>query len=534
MRFILVLSVVLGLSGISDARTLEGLNTSIGLLKKGEFYLRGCSGVGNSYINQHRPHLVVSRDGYVFVAVTSNDTIYCFDSDHNLVRKMGGVGLKMGQFPYGCHSITVSDNSEIIATDVRRRINVYDGTGSVLRSIFVPDFGLSPSLARKYRDYLIISGLHWDGHARVVVYEYESGRKVCEFFPVQPDEWEFLMAKNADGLFDGPLFAVSGMGHVFCNRMFDHRIFEYTLSGELVHIFEEKPHHYVGLSEVEACPPTQESADSEKTGPVWEATWSYSGCPDLYGKDILVVPRRIAPPYYLDMYSISEKRYLGYCELGKRPFVFSDAKYIYLYEHFSDSLLVVGKYIPVLREIQTPQPSESAGTCSLSKAASERLLLDVPAQSLKISADSINELKIVGLDGKERLLSDYLTNVGRHFVIFVRPFFDCPFLPMYEAVKEFCNKRPDYDLYVVISHPYKDELEFLLGGLELDGRVIPNLRLSDMKEIIPSYPLPGIVVLNGDGSKVLGRYSIFDLYGEANPKTLEQFFEDLTRADTSE
>jgi len=508
------------------AGTQEAQYDSIQLLKKEEFYLREGSELGAGLAPHYTSNLVVSSEG--FVIVESGDRIHYFYDEHNLVKTVGGGGIEAGCFPYGCIWITLSDSNEVVAVGYRRRINIYDDKGNALKSIFVPDFGFSPTSAQKHRNFLILGGLHWDQRPRIMVYDYETCTKIGEFFAMERDDYDILIQKNADVFFEGPFFVVSPEGHVFCNRMYDHRVFEYTLSGELLHVYEEVPPHYVGLDAVEPGPSTEELTNSPESASEWEASWSYSGYPSLYHRDMFVVPRRLAPPYYLDFYSISERRYLGYCDLGSKAFAFSDSNYIYLYEHFSDTLLVIGKYVALVGGTTKEPPREETATHFLSKKTIEAILDEVLHEPSETTMESVADLKVVGLDGREKLLRECLSGASRHFVIFVRLFFDCPFLPMYEPVRDFCKENKDYDLYVVVTHPYKEELECVIKGLKLEATVIPNLRGSAVKGVAPSYPYPGIILLNKDGSKILATCSTVDLFRSVNPLTIEEFFREVT------
>ena len=503
----------------------------IGLLKKGELYLREQIRFGTPALPHYAPGFLISRTGNIAVIDEEDDWIYFLDSEGNLIRRVGGKGLEPGMFPNCCYSESLSDRNEIVAADVRRRVNVYDDSGILLRSIFVPEFRLSPDLARKYKNFLIASGYCMDEEERVFVFDLETGKKVSQFCVIEPDEVERLSEKNVVGLMYGPLFDISPQGHLLCTKTYDHRVFEYTVSGELVHVYEQTPPHYVSVFEVEPGPPVEEQMDSQYTWE-WEATWTYSGCPSLYGRNMFVVPRRLFPPFYLDFYSIDKKEYLGYCELGDRPFVFSDSTYIYLYEHYSDTLLVVGKYLALVEGMTEDQAGHGSSD-SLSWVAAQKLLEESFKETFVELPESVDDLRVVGLDGRERPFREFLTDADYHFVIFVRPFFDCPFTDMYKGIRKFCENNTDLSLYVMISHPYREELELLTRGLELEAAIIPNLNPRLTKNIAPSYPYPGVILLNRDGSKELASYSTYDLYGE-DGKPLDQFLKEIESIVTSE
>jgi len=529
LRLLSVCIAALTLVLASPSTCEQSKGKSIPLVKKAEFYLRQGVGIPSGVYASTVPRFAVTGSGYF--AVESHDWIYLYDEDSNLIRKIGGKGLEPGRFPYVCYSVTVSDKCEIVATDVRRRVNVYDGAGNLLKTLFVPEFRFSPTLSRKYDTYLIASGTCMDIAEGIFVYDYNTGRAVTRFFRTEEDELELLSSKNAGGWFPGPLFTVTPDGHVLCTKMFDHRIFEYSLSGELLYVYDKVPPHYISLREVQAAPPSEHHTGEEEDGQ-WEATWSYTGCPSMYHGDMFVVPRRLLPPYYLDFYSITEKRYLGYCELGEKPFVYSDSNHIYLYEHLSDTLVVVGKYTTSIAQKEVKVESEEAPAESLPASYIRNVMTEALVDTAWGGVEETSRFSIVDLSGRRHAFGEFLTSAPRSIVIFVRPFYDCPFTAMYEGVREFCAQRDDYQLYVVISHPFKEELEFLLGGLTLEAIVVPNLKPGLVMEIAPSYPYPGLVVFDRDGS-VLATYSTYDLYGEGG-KPIDEFLREVDDMDSSE
>lgn len=503
----------------------ESKTPEIALQKTGEFYLRKPSMEG---VDQHRKirpsSIFLGKENAVLVHA---GRIYFYDGKLNLIRVVGQRGLKPGLFPYICVGATCSNQQEIVANDPRGRINIYDESGDLKRSLIVPDFNFSPLYAIKHGNLLILAGVHWEG-SRIVVYDVKTAKKVSQFFLIDEEEEAFLKSRNALPFCYCPRLTVSVDGHVLCNRGHDHRIFEYTPSGDLLHVYEEIPPHYVPLSSADPAPPLEE--DQEHWWELrdnWIATWTPSKTPSAYSDNMFVVPRRDAAPYYLDFYSLSEKKYIGHCNLGEKFFMFSDSDHIYLCEDFSDTLVVVGKYVALLGE--EPREVEQAITLSDS-------LLEGAIQSISGTDDSVYtfepkaEFKVTDLDGKEHPFRDFLSDADRHFVFFLAPFEKCFFPHLYEPLRDFCSAHRDYALYLVVNHPYKEELEFLINGLKLEAKVVPNLNPDSVKDSAPGYPQSGIILLNKDGSQVLASCSVYDLFGE-DGKPIDVFLEEISNMD---
>ncbi|MGQ9811197.1 MAG: hypothetical protein ACUVQ7_07660 [bacterium] len=512
--------------GQANSAPEEGKAREIALQKTGEFYLRKPSMEDVDLLRKIRPSSIFVGKGSI--VLSHGQRVYFYDSKLNLIKVAGQTGLKPGLFPYRCVSATSSDQQEIVAVDPRGRINIYDQSGDLKRSLIVPDFNFSPLYAVKHGNLLIMAGAHWEGSGRIVVYDIKTARKVSQFFLIDEEEIAFLESRNALRFCLVPYLTVSADGHVLCNRQHDHRIFEYTPSGDLLHVYEEIPPHYVPFSSADPAPPLEgDLAHWMELSDNWLATWTPSKAPSAHGDDMFVVPRRDAAPYYLDFYSLSEKKYIGYCNLGEKFFMFSDSDHIYLCEDYSDTLVVVGRYTALLGE----EPREAEQAIALSDSLVERVI-----QSISGTDDSVYsfepkaDFKVTDLDGEEHPFRDFLSDADRHFVFFIAPFEKCFFPHLYEPLRDFCIDHGGYALYLVVNHPYKEELEFLIKGLQLEARVVPNLNPDSVKESAPGYPQSGIILLNKDGSQVLASCSVYDLYGE-DGKPIDVFLEEIANMD---
>ncbi len=526
-RTVSVLFLLLLPSALACGSAVTAEQKQIQLQKMGDFYLRPGNEQKWEITKLSVPSLIVlSNAGAVLKPF---ERIYFYDDKLNLINTAGGKGLKPGLFPYVALFMTLSDRGEVAVSDVRGRINIYDQSGAFKRSWLVPDLKLSVDIATEYGNMIIVSGFYYDGRGRIVVFDSETAKKVSEFFVIDEDEIAFLESKNALSFSLYPWFTVSPKGHIICNRRHDHRVFEFTLSGDTVHVYDEVPPHYVPLSSAKQGLPDDELVRSLDAGWDWVATWTYSGGPSIHGTDMFVVPRRTAPPFYLDFYSLSEKAYLGYCNLENKRFLFSDSNYIYLCEDFSDTLLVVGKYVALIG-------GRKEGM-TIAEAIPDSLLEPVVKSAIDIDDSMLSfvpkaEFKIVDLEGEEHSFKEFLIDADRHFVIFLAPFYHCPFIRLYESVRDFCAENRRNALYVVVNHPYKEELEFLIKGLELDARIIPNLEPQLVKDSAPIFPYPGLIVLNKDGTKVLGKYTVYDQFGE-NPKCIDLFLKEICDMDST-
>lgn len=506
MRYLLLMWLLCGASSIGPAgKALE----PISLLKREEFYLRinptpeeeegylknpSCFSWGLRF--------VCSRNGRA--AFYTWRDIHSFDEEHNITKTFGGLGWEPGKFLRSCLSITLSEDSMIAATG-SRRVNIFNDRGDFVRSFIIPDYRTSPYLARIYKDLLIVGLFYQKDPIRIHIYDCIAGKPLARFFTISEEDQKLLEEKGA-AYFPHVRFTISTDGTLLCNRMDSYRIHEYDLKGDLIHTYDELPPHYIPLAEAEPfdIDSLRKISDwrvGDKMCEEWEATWSPSGCPSLYGEDVFIVPRRTVPPIYLDFYSLESRSYLGYCQTDKH-FLFSDSEYIYLCEDFDGTMLTVGKYEAVVG--QQSAAVEEIVLDSLPSGSRERLFKETADETTTAILNSMDGFRIRDLDGNDQSVSDYLSSNKHHLVAFIRPF-DCGFIPgVYEEVKEFVKHNKDYDFWVIVSHPFEEELRLFINGLELEVPVLPNLAVRRLRNLSIERT-PDLLVVDTEGEIIYAK-----------------------------
>jgi hypothetical protein len=511
--------------GCSGEKTEKEINfdsfsspTPIQLIKKEEIYLRGVTynKEKGEYLDPRfftaNPRFVVTKNGWIVFKAW--DYIYSFDEKQNLFKRYRCSGNAPGRFQSVCSAITLSDKNEIVAIDLKKRVNIFNEKIELNKSMIIPDFVSVFDFSRVFENYLIASGIKfnftsgetekWQG---ISVFDHTSGKNVAHFFETDGQDLEMIYRKKSRPLFR-VYFDISQKGHLLCNRMSDHRIYEYDLQGNLIHMYDQLPEHYVPLSSASSY----EISNSTNGGGIkslakgiweWGSTWSPSGCPNLYQEDMFIVPRRNSAPFYLDFYSTSKKNYIGFYESDK-PFLFSDLYSIYLCEDFNDSVLVVGKYEAMIGKEAPPQPIAIEEVPIEIRDKWREEMIEVRKA---ISLNSIQPFAIKNLEGRDQPLQSFLSSNSHHLLYFVKPFDCAPNLYLQEA-EEFILNNQEFDLWVIVNHPFREELRLFLNGWDVEVLTLPNLAVKRLRKLDLAYT-PKLVVVDRQG-KIHKRISPFE------------------------
>lgn len=484
------------------------------LEKRGEYYLSGFVPLrGRSFRSPRiltlEPNTAVDKDGRL--AIQNEDVIYFFDSSFRPVFKNGGAGRRPGKFPKHCLSIVSSEGGLLVATDISGRINIYDFTGRFVRSVVLPDDRIMPISAAVLGTRLVVAGDRGSEPKRtsIFVFNLETGRQEKHFMAVEPTLSELLLAKEAR-----PFYRVyvtpTRRGTILCNRNVDHKIYEYSYSGKVLGIFDQVPSHYVPLSSAPVCPDLNQLATQAPNGSreldsliaEWDGQWSMSMKPYLFGNDMFIVKRRTREPYYIDFYSMTTGKHVGY-SVTEKPLMYSDSGLIYLCESFSDSLLVVGAYEPVFANEDSTRRVIILDTLHTSmRRILEMNQGEIPQPVDSVPFQNINELIIRDPFVGDVPLRDCLATSKHHIILFINPF-DCGYRAAIEEISHFIRGSQQYDAYVVVSHSYQAELEFFSEGLasEVGMPVISNIAPRRLRKLaISRMPLPMLTVARNDGA----------------------------------
>ncbi len=365
-------------------------------------------------------------------------------------------------------------------------------------------------MALKRDSLLVVSyTVNSDADKKVAVFDIRTGKLISRFFQMDSPLLSVVKNKNwQDG--SKTYIALTPYGTVICSWDADYKIYEYSLNGQLLHVYKDIPPHYKPLSSTPYSYDYENLERCEK----WWGSWSYSYRPFIYKNKYIIVQRRARPPYYLDFYSLDTKKYLGFYKTDK-PLLYVDSNYIYL----TDTSITVGKYMLFEGRVDTLNiDSLPENVVEKLRDESKNTAPSRNENTIQLDTNSIYDFVVTGVNGRNLSLREILPTDKNHILLFVKVF-DCGYVGLIRKALEFCKDNRDFDFWIIVTHPYPEELNLLIKGSQLASMLIPNLNPENLKKFgINKTP---VIIATDKVGKILEKYSPF------NGEKEENFFEKL-------
>ncbi|MEO0119718.1 MAG: hypothetical protein ABIK40_00400 [candidate division WOR-3 bacterium] len=354
-------------------------------------------------------------------------------------------------------SLTNCDNKMIaVGGPNLKQIFIFDTAGKLIDE-FLLDFSSLPTMAKIMNEtLLIVSGKSFE--YGIEIYNLKNGNLIRKIFKI-PSYIKNLIKKGLNHLGFQVGFDITPQGNLIVTTSVDPYIYEYDIFGKLLFIYKDYPENYIPLKKVPPLDIKEEIKKEQNTKKIvkeefekWIKLWTVKGVPMVFNKNYFLIQRNWYPPYYLDFYSISERKYIGsiktnYVLLYAMPY----ENLFYLVESAEESLLTIGEY---------------------------EMEIESKEAILKIE-DDINSTF-------SSILKEGILNI-----LMIATPFDCGF---YELLKEVRGlKNIDYNFLILISHDNFLALSKYCSRLEknLNQKVIPVLNLASYlrkKGIIHTTP----------------------------------------------
>ncbi|MCS7250709.1 MAG: hypothetical protein NZ608_07315 [candidate division WOR-3 bacterium] len=362
-----------------------------------------------------------------------------------------------------------------------KQIFVFDTLGNMIEE-FLLDFHTLPTMAKIINEtLLIVSGRSLD--YGIELYNLKSGDLIRKFFKI-PSKVKDLIKRGRNSIIFQVGFDITPKGNLIVSTSVEPYIYEYDIYGKLLFIYKEYPQNYISLKEVSPFDIDEKEEFKDKIKEKlerWIKSWTIKGVPMMFNKNYFLIQRNWYPPYYIDFYSISERKYIGsiktdYVLLYAMP----NQNLFYLVETVKESLLIIGEY---------------------------EIKIDNKDLNLKFEDDiNITFLPIL----KEGVLN----------LLMVATPFDCGFYNLLEEVKSL--KNINYNFLILVSHNNLKALSKYCFRLEknLNQKVIPVLNLVHYlrkKEIIQATP---VLLIFDENRKFVTKY---DFYSKASLKEFLSF-----------
>ena len=526
MRYFLILVtpllLFLGLGFFSSCTNSKSNNTidkesRIELVKRKEIVIKHHLIKGFSpfsYFNLFPRRFVTLKNRYVVIQLQEY-TYYIIDLETNEYRRICSYGIEPGESFFSPQSLNITDKDEIVVNDCARRINIFNHTGDYVKSYILPDNYFIPWTVNKYNNQLILSGMD------ITLLDINSGesKRLCGFTDKEIGD---IRSRTPGGMnIMSMYFDITPEGNLLISKPIDHKIYEYSFEGELIHTYDEIPSHYVSLQDIEPYKEGEREFNKNKnwlsrSNNGWYNKWSTTGFPSIYRNDYFVVARGVQPPIYVDLYSIKEKKYIGSFETEGKPFLYSDEKNIYLLEEISDKKMVISGYEAII-DGENHKPILNNDFTRFLITIKDRVE-DIPYKSLhKILYEkeykevnlyeSLSDFTIKGIDGKKHRLQDYLDHQSEyHFLIIIRAMTDCVFSDFRKKVKQFCEFNKNFDYHYILNHQYEEELinsspfYFFNESVTIFNSEPERMLGFYPKSIEETYPDGTIVLVDNDGN----------------------------------
>ncbi len=132
----------------------------------------------------------------------------------------------------------------------------------------------------------------------------------------------------------------SGKNSVLVNQIASPNIWEYSLAGSLIHIYDKVPNSYI------PPPIWDENTDPQNKQKYWEWCDSFtsSSPPFPFRQNSFFVARGNQDKFSLDFYDLSKKKYITSFKPECVAFFGTDGEYIYLIDHYDEKRFYIYKY----------------------------------------------------------------------------------------------------------------------------------------------------------------------------------------------
>lgn len=404
--------------------------------------------------------------------------------------------------------------------DISKRLNIFDRNGNYASSLLMPLSLSSSSISDVVYDHntLAIASRNIQTNYPVVSI-VELNETDVQLKSYQLCEKLYSKAEKKGpfaGTFIDPLVNIISTGEVVFNLSISPDIHLLTKDGILL-VERTIPDHFRSFLDAVDFDKVWFKYDSSGCisgeAEEWFKTWTHSYPVYELSNNRLVVPRVLYPTFNLDLYSYSDKeiKYLGYASADKE-FLFADTSGIYLLESKDDTSIVVGKY-----EIVTPNFREERELGWSTKMLTAEQLKGIhkvvpdtsnsdtckPCDREKLKpkgyCNTIDSVRLISSDSIEYSLKDMLTRDKDHIIVFSSPQ-ECALYNVFNAARDYVNDKPGFDLTLVFSHPFPEELGIVakLAQIDWDYPILTNI---DYKRIEPILKSPAcFLVVSKDGT----------------------------------
>ena len=399
--------------------------------------------------------------------------------------------------------------------DCSNRLNLWDATGKFTSSLLVPislDSGRTTQAVCDKNLLVLGSNNIKTNYPCVSIIKDLGSSTQSQSIPLDHKLYSQAITKGKYSYaFTSPLVNVLSSGKIAFNLSISPSIYLMTEDGSIIEA-DTTPPHFCSILDASNFEDLWLNYDTNgcisQDAEEWFKTWTHSYPVYEYADNRLVVPRVLYPTFYLDLYSYSDKeiKYLGYASSDKE-FLFADSEGIYLLEGKNDTSIVVGMYQLISDSYQKDaNPSWSMVYLSSEQLTGIRKIkpgspksdtcksCDRKNRKPRGFSNSIEKIKLISPDSVEYSLIDSLVPEMNHILVFGSPQ-DGILYYAFEEAQKYIKDNAGFDLTVVLTHPYPDELRAVAKLCKIDWNypTLTNLDIERLYTILKN-PLCFLVV----------------------------------------
>ncbi len=459
---------------------------------------------------------IVDKDSNIWLKI-NNFEIMKFDENGFLVKK---VSLYRGRDDEKIQDVNFND--DYITVDLsENKIIILDYDGNIIRYLHLPlsTEGVSISSSILYENTIFTNGMFKKEGEQDKVYmtahiDYETGGIINYLNSVSFND--FAEDPYVRYYTHYPLKLPNG-NYITYNR-YSYEINEFRPAGDIVNIYREKPDNYqdhkdledwrsIPYSEIIQRINNKEKPDRGN----YPFNSSIARKPILYNSRF-IIPRRLFPPYYIDIYDFVSKEYVGQVNLGDKWIINSNNGSLYYLNKGSENEQVSFSIFHLMSKDNRKEYTERSSQIIKQgeKFFSKKLKIcscdkDYDFMENPNFAEDINEIRINSIEKKTGILSFFFKEK--------------------KYLKDYINRNGKYH----IIYTWKDNREFINFHRAVTGILDSHQEVFDAYLIMNSDQIGILKSLKQTMKVEKGITVIFN----SSPRHIDSIYYDIAKFDTS-
>lgn len=462
-----------------------------------------------------------TKSGYVLKTASC---LYFYSDAMELLRKVDVDQIDQ----FGAIDLFVEDDTSFYILE-SNSIKLYNSSGIMLRKLRYSASSLSAQNLAVNGNRISLGGQkYWfasdNNTPTVILYDLDSSTPSITTINPYPDEALLSLDSNLNILLSPSVTSFKD-GFVVAGNA-TQQIVAFSFSGRKKWEINDTPPGYRGLKDAPALDPKKAYEDEVYTRK-WESSWDYAtGWTGIrvLSDSLLIVPRRIYKPFYVDLYNLNQRRFLKRLQSDSR-LVGASNGCLFFVDSVSDAFMKISVY-RIVESVNSGTAKSNAScenqdcpTCG--KAVGKYPYVETP-QGKSWLNDTINAgnnrpVLVLGYESFEPdSLLRFCDKNKKNMFVFVSPDELGGDGVLLDTLSRCIKGRDDWKLTVIVCCSKPEEL--VLYILNLPGQQV----LVNRNEAIPDSTMnlsdiqlpPMALAFDTGGTKFIAGYSLAPYYDE--------------------